>query len=54
MLPDSSPLGNVLRGLFGYRSAPTPLEAIGYFGYLIPLLLPFVLDRPVVRRPVAA
>jgi high-affinity iron transporter len=54
VLPDSSPLGNVLRGLFGYRSAPTPLEAIGYFAYLIPVLLLFVLDRPLIRRPVAA
>ena len=50
VFPDSSPAGNVLRGLFGYRSKPTPLEVIGYFAYLIPVLLLFTLDRPVIRR----
>jgi len=50
VFPDSSPLGNVLRGLFGYRSKPTPLEVFGYFAYLIPVLLLFTLDRPVIRR----
>ena len=54
VLPDSSPLGNVLRGLFGYRSAPTPLEAIGYFAYLIPVLILFVTDRPLAQRPAPA
>ena len=42
VLPATSPLGSVLAGLFGYRAAPTPLEVIGYFGYLIPVLLLFV------------
>jgi high-affinity iron transporter len=42
VLPESSPLGAVLAGLFGYRSAPTPLEVIGYFAYLIPVLAIFV------------
>ena len=42
LLPDSSPLGSVLAGLFGYRSAPTPLEAFAYLAYLIPVLMLFV------------
>jgi high-affinity iron transporter len=54
VLPDSSPLGNILRGLFGYRSSPTPLEALGYAAYLVPVLLLFIVDRPLVRRPAPA
>jgi high-affinity iron transporter len=42
ILPVSSPLGAVLAGLFGYRSAPTPLEVIGYLAYLVPVLYLFV------------
>jgi high-affinity iron transporter len=49
-----TPLAQVLRGLFGYRATPTPLEAAAYFAYLIPVLLLFVLDRPLLRRPAAA
>ena len=51
VLPDSGPLGSILRGLFGYRSAPTPLELIGYVAYLVPVLVLFVMDRPLIRRP---
>jgi high-affinity iron transporter len=51
VLPDHGPLGSVLRGLFGYRSAPTPLELIGYIAYLVPVLVLFVVDRPLIRRP---
>jgi high-affinity iron transporter len=54
ILPDGNPIAQVLRGLFGYRAAPTPLEAIGYFGYLIPVLLLFIIDRPLIRRPVVS
>lgn len=53
ILSDTSPLGSVLRGLFGYRSAPTPFEAIGYLAYLVPVLVLFVLDRPLLRRAAA-
>jgi len=53
ILPDNGPIGSVLRGLFGYRSAPTPLELIGYVAYLIPVLFLFVLDRPIIRRSAA-
>ena len=42
VLPESSPLGSVLAGLFGYRASPTVLELIGYFGYLIPVLALFI------------
>jgi len=48
VLAESSPLGSVLAGLFGYRSAPTALELAAYLGYLIPVLTIFVLGG---RRP---
>ena len=48
VLPESSPLGSLLAGLFGYRSAPTVLELAAYFGYLIPVLGVFVFGG---RRP---
>jgi high-affinity iron transporter len=48
ILPESSPIGALLAGLFGYRSTPTPLEVIGYLAYLIPVLIVFL--RP-MRRP---
>jgi high-affinity iron transporter len=51
VLPDHEAIGSVLRGLFGYRSAPTPLELVGYVAYLIPVLVLFVADRPLIRRP---
>lgn len=50
VLPETSPLGAVLAGLFGYRSAPTPLELAAYLGYLVPVLALFVFgDR--LRAP---
>jgi high-affinity iron transporter len=51
ILPESSPLGTLLAGLFGYRAAPTPLELIAWLAYLIPVLLLFV---GVPKRRVAA
>jgi high-affinity iron transporter len=50
VLSEESPIGSVLHGLFGYRSTPTPLELVGYLAYLIPVLVLFVLDRPLLRR----
>jgi high-affinity iron transporter len=50
-LADDSPVGSILHGLFGYRSAPSVLEVLGYLAYLIPVLVLFVLDRPLSRRP---
>jgi high-affinity iron transporter len=41
-LPESSPLGSLLAGLFGYRSSPTPLEVIVYVAYLVPVLYFFL------------
>jgi high-affinity iron transporter len=42
VLPDTSPLGSVLSGLFGYRAAPTVLELAGYLLYLVPVLYLFL------------
>jgi high-affinity iron transporter len=50
VLPDNGPVGSVLRGLFGYRSRPTPLEVVGYLAYLVPILFLFITDRPLIRR----
>lgn len=44
LLPETSPLGSLLAGLFGYRSAPTPLEVAAYFAYLVPVLFLFLFD----------
>lgn len=57
VLADASPLGSVLRGLFGYRSQPTPLELAVWLGYLVPVLALFTVGRPALpgrRRPAAA
>ena len=54
VLPDNGPLGSILRGLFGYRSAPTPLEVVGYLAYLIPVLFLLIVDRPLLRRTAVA
>jgi len=54
VLPDGGPIGSVLRGLFGYRSAPTPLEVVGYLAYLVPVLILFIVDRPLLRRQAVA
>ena len=48
VLPQNGPIGSLLAGLFGYREAPTPLELIAYFAYLIPVLILFVWGG---RRP---
>jgi high-affinity iron transporter len=56
ILPDTSPLGSVLAGLFGYRSEPTPLEVLGYLAYLVPVLTLFVFGDRIrqITRPSAA
>ena len=41
-LPETGPVGSVVAGLFGYRSAPTWSELIAYFGYLVPVLVLFL------------
>jgi high-affinity iron transporter len=52
ILPETSPVGSVLSGLFGYRSKPSPLELAGWLAYLIPTLTLFLLDSrwPIGRR----
>jgi len=56
VLPESSPLGALLAGLFGYRPSPTPLEVAAYFAYLVPVVAIYVYtDRPrQATRPVTA
>lgn len=55
VLPETSPLGSVLAGLFGYRAAPTPLEVIAYLAYLVPVLFLFLRgDRRPTPRPTEA
>ncbi len=56
VLPETSPLGSVLAGLFGYRSEPTPLELAGYLVYLVPVLVVFLFGDRITRltRPSAA
>ena len=53
LLPETSPMGSLLAGLFGYRAQPSALQLIGYFGYLVPVLGLFVgSDRlRLLRRP---
>jgi high-affinity iron transporter len=52
VLPETSPLGAILAGLFGYRAAPTPLELVAYLGYLLPVIVVFVAgDRRATLRP---
>ena len=47
ILPESSPLGAVLSGIFNYSEAPTVGQAIAYFGFLVVTLFLFL-------RPAAA
>jgi high-affinity iron transporter len=53
VLPETSPIGALLAGLFGYRSAPTVLEVAAYLAYVLPVLALFTgFRRP--TRPVSA
>ncbi|HEY6058008.1 MAG TPA: iron uptake transporter permease EfeU [Candidatus Limnocylindrales bacterium] len=54
VLPETSPLGTILSGLFGYRSAPTPPELLGYLVYLLPTFVMFVVDPVPPRRSSSA
>ena len=42
LLPETSPIGALLAGMFGYRAQPTVLQLVGYFGYLLPVLALFL------------
>ncbi len=51
VLPQSSAIGSVLMGMFGYRASPTVIEIVAYLLYLIPVLFLYVIDwRPSLRR----
>jgi high-affinity iron transporter len=54
VLPETSPVGSLLAGMLGYRSAPTPLELGGYLLYLVPVLMLFALGPRLALRRVAA
>lgn len=43
VLPESSPLGSLLAGVFGYRAAPTAPEVAVYLGYLVPVATAFLI-----------
>ena len=51
VVSETSAVGSILHALFGYRSAPTVLELLGYLAYLVPVLVLFIVDRPLIRRP---
>ena len=51
VLPETSALGSVLAGLFGYRAAPTILQVIGYLAYLIPVLYLFFRKPRTAKAP---
>jgi len=53
LLPDSSPLGQMLAGLLGYRAAPTVSELAAYVAYLVPVLLLFLAPARLPSRQVA-
>jgi high-affinity iron transporter len=53
VLPDSSPLGQALAGLLGYRAAPTVSELAAYLAYLVPVLLLFLAPARLPSRQVA-
>ncbi len=55
VLPQSSAIGSVLTGMFGYRAAPTSIQVVAYLLYLVPVLILYLTDwRPSFRRGVVA
>lgn len=53
VLPDSSPLGDVLHGLFGYTAAPTLLQAVVWVVFVGAGLILFLRPQKPVSRPLA-
>jgi high-affinity iron transporter len=49
-LPEDTPLGMLLTGVFGYHDAPTVGEVLVYALYLIIALTAFLI-HPAARRP---
>jgi high-affinity iron transporter len=55
ILPQSSLIGSVLTGMFGYRAQPTGLQIAAYLLYLVPVLFLYLSDwRPSLRRGAVA
>ena len=54
VLPDSSGIGDVLHGLFGYSAAPTLLQAALWLGFLAVGLALFLRPLKPPRRPLAS
>lgn len=55
VLAQTSPVGSVLYGLFGYRSAPTAIQLAAWLLYLVPVLFLYLTDRrPWLRRSATA
>jgi high-affinity iron transporter len=54
ILPESSPLGTVLSGIFNYQEAPTVGQAIAYIGFLAVTLFLFLRPMPAPRPALAA
>jgi high-affinity iron transporter len=54
-LSQTSPVGSLLNGLFGYRSSPSALQLVAWLLYLVPVLALYLSDwRPRIRRSVPA
>jgi high-affinity iron transporter len=49
VLPEDSGLGQILRALFGYSSAPELITVIAYLAYLIPVLIFYLRPVPVAK-----
>jgi high-affinity iron transporter len=49
VLPDDSGLGQILRALFGYSSAPELITVAAYLAYLIPVLIFYLRPVPVAK-----
>lgn len=55
ILPQSSAIGSVLTGMFGYRAAPSSVQIAAYLLYLVPVLFLYLSDwRPSFRRRAVA
>ncbi len=55
VLSQSSAIGSVLTGMFGYRAAPSSLQVAAYLLYLVPVLFLYLSDwRPTIRRRAVA
>ena len=49
VLPDDSGVGQILRALFGYSSAPELITVVAYLAYLIPVLIFYLRPVPVAK-----